>query len=326
MRAAVIVPGNDGGVVEIQDLPEPKPGAGQILIRVRASALNRSEIGRKQALKLRPGDAQKPERDGIECAGEVAETGAGVTAVKTGDRVMCRCNGGHAEYVTIDQRGAMPVPSNLNWEQAAAIPNTFVTAHDALTASADLKPGESVLVNAASSGVGVAAIQIARVFGAKPVIGTSGSQTKLERLAALGLDAGILTSDDLVAQARAATDGKGVDVIIDNVGGTVFPENLRAMAYKGRLVQVGRLASSTSEIDLDFLARWRMRIIGTSFRQRSAEESLAASVAFKQALLPAIADGRLKPVVDRVFPLAELAKAHDYMETNAQLGKIVITM
>ena len=180
-------------------------------------------------------------------------------------------------------------------------------------------------MNAASSGVGVAAIQIARVLGAKPVLGTSSSAAKLERLKAIGLDTGILTSDDLATAARAATDGKGVDVIIDNVGGTVFPENLRAMAYKGRLVQVGRLATSTSEIDLDFLARWRLRVIGTSFRQRSADESLAASEAFASALLPAVHDGRLRPIVDRVFPLADLAAAHDYMESDAQVGKIVIT-
>ena len=326
MRAAVIVPGPDGGIIEIQDLPEPKPGDGQILIRVRASALNRSEIGRKRGLKLRPGETVKPERDGIECAGEVAALGSGVTSVKAGDRVMCRCNGGHAEYVVIDQRGAMKLPDSMSWEEAAAIPNTFVTAHDALTASAELKPGESVLVNAASSGVGVAAIQIARVLGAKPVLGTSSSGAKLERLRDLGLDAGILTTDDLVTSARAATRGKGVDVIVDNVGGTVFPESLRSMAYKGRLVQVGRLATSTSEIDLDFLARWRLRVIGTSFRQRSPEESLAASEAFARALLPAVFDGRLRPVVDRVFPLSDLARAQDYMETNAQIGKIVITV
>jgi len=326
MRAAVIVPGTDGGSIEIQELPDPKPGDGQILISVRASALNRSEIGRKRALKLRPGETPKPERDGIECAGEVAALGSGVTSVKIGDRVMCRCNGGHAEYVVIDHRGAMPLPDSMTWEQGAAIPNTFVTAHDALTASAGLAAGESVLVNAASSGVGVAAIQIARVLGARPVIGTSSSSAKLERLRPLGLDAGIVTSDDLEKGVRAATDGKGVDVIIDNVGGTVFQDNLRSMAYKGRLVQVGRLATSSSEIDLDFLARWRMRVIGTSFRQRSAEESLAASVAFAKALLPAVADGRLRPVVDCVFPLSELVQAHDYMETNAQIGKIVITM
>jgi NADPH2:quinone reductase len=251
---------------------------------------------------------------------------AGVSGVRVGDRIMCRSAGCHAEYVLINQRAAMPVPARLSWEEAASMPNVFVTAHDALTTSAGIQAGESVLINAASSGVGVAAIQVARVLGATPVIATSGSQAKLDRLKSLGLDVGILTSANLVEAVRSATGGKGVNVIIDNVGGTVFQENLGAMAYKGRLVQVGRLASSTSEIDLDFLARWRLRVIGTSFRQRNAEEVLAASEKFASEMLPAIADGRLRPVVDRAFPLDQLQAAYDYMESNAQVGKIVITI
>jgi NADPH2:quinone reductase len=326
MRAAVGVPGVDAGILEIREVPVPKPGDGQVLLRVHASALNRSETVRRRGHLLKPGAVQAPEPIGGECAGEVEEVGAGVTAVRAGDRVMCRSTGCHAEYVLINQRAAMPVPDRLSWEEAASMPNVFVTAHDALTTSAGIQAGESVLINAASSGVGVAAIQVARVLGAKPVLATSSSQAKLNRLKPLGLDVGILTSAGLAEAVRSATGGKGVDVIIDNVGGTVFQDNLRAMAYKGRLVQVGRLASSTSEIDLDFLARWRLRLIGTSFRQRNAEEVLAASEKFAAEMLPAIADGRLQPVVDRAFPLDQLQAAYDYMESNAQVGKIVITM
>lgn len=324
MRAAVGVPGPKGGTLEIRDAPVPKPGEGQILLRVRASALNRAETVRRRGNVLPPGAAPVAEPIGGECAGEVEEVGPSVTLARPGDRIMCRAPGSHAEYALLNQRAAMPIPDGLSWEQAASMPNVFVTAHDALTTSAGIRAGESVLVNAVSSGVGVAAIQVARVLGARPIIGTSSSAAKLEKLKPFGLEVGILTSADLVQAVRSATDGKGVDVIIDNVGGTVFQDNLRAMAYKGRLVQVGRLATSTSEIDLDFLARWRLRVIGTSFRQRNADETLAASEQFAATMLPAIADGRLRPVVDRVFPLDELQAAYDYMETNAQVGKIVI--
>lgn len=325
MRAAVIVAGAGGGAIEVREAPDPKLGEGQILIRVHASALNRSEIGRMRAFQLKEGETPAPELTGIECSGEVASTGPGVTRVKAGDRVMCRCTGAHAEYVVVHERAAMPVPAAMSWTDAAAIPNTFVTAHDALTASAVLQPGESMLVNAASSGVGVATIQVARALGAKPVMGTSGSAEKLERLKPLGLEAGILTSDDLVESVRAATGGKGVDVAIDNVGATVLLETVKAAAYRGRIVQVGRLAASSGEIDLDLLAMKRVRLIGTSFRMRSTEESLQASEAFAVAMLPAFGDGRLRPAVDRVFPLDEIATAYDYMETNAQAGKIVIS-
>ena len=324
MRAARSVSGPKGGTLEIQEVPVPQPASGQVLIRIRASALNRAETVRRRAHVLEPGSPSVAEPVGGECAGEVAAVGSGVTGVKLGDRLMCRCPGSHAEYTLINQRAAMPIPDGLSWEQAASMPNVFVTAHDALTTSAGLQAGESVLINAASSGVGVAAIQVARVLGAKPIIGTSSSAAKLEQLRPLGLEIAILTSADLAQSVRSATGGKGVDVIIDNVGGTVFPDNLRAMAYKGRLVQVGRLASSISEIDLDFLARWRLRLIGTSFRQRNADETLAATEKFAAAMLPAVADGRLRPVVDRVFPLEQTADALRHLESGSHFGKIVI--
>lgn len=327
MRQAFSIAGPKGGTVEIREAPTPQPGQGQVLIQVRASALNRSEVTRRLAQILESGaTAPPPELLGIECSGEVVLAGPGVTRVAVGERVMCRCTGSHAEYVVVDQRAAMPVPAGMSWTEAASIPNVFVTAHDALTASADLKPGESVLVNAASSGVGIAALQVARVMGAGPIIGTSSSPAKLDRLHGIGMDVGILTSEPLADAVRAATAGKGVDVVIDSVGGTVLDATLRAMVYKGRMVQVGRLGASTSEIDLDFLARWRLRLIGTSFRQRNAEETLAASEAFVAAMLPAFADGRLQPVVDRVFPFDDLPAAHAYMESNAQVGKIVVSV
>ena len=178
MRAALSIPGPNGGRLEIREIADPKPGNGEILIRIRASGLNRSEIGRLQTHKTQNG-AGEPAAVGIECAGEVAATGSGVTKVKQGDRVMCRCNGSHAEYVVVNERAAMPLPESMSWTDAASLPNTCVTAHDALTASADLQHGESVLINAASSGVGVAAIQIARLLGGSPLLGTTGSPDKI---------------------------------------------------------------------------------------------------------------------------------------------------
>ncbi len=324
MRAAMSVPSAEIGHIEVHDIPDPQPGEGKILVRVHASGINRGEITRvyQHTLALNP----KPTQFGNEWAGEVIAVGPGVTKVKTGERVMGRGGGGHAEYNVVDQRAAMPIPDGMSWTDAASLPNVCVTAHDALTVSGLLQPGESMLVNAASSGVGIATIQIARLLGASPVIGTSRSAEKLERLRPLGLDCAILTSQDLVQATREATGGKGLNVVIDNVGATVLIDTVKAMAYKGRIVQVGRLGANEGMIDLDLLSMKRVRLIGTSFRMRSAEESLQASEAFEQAMLPAVADGRIKPVVDRVFPFEEIRQAFDYMESNAQIGKIVLTM
>jgi len=324
VRAAMSVPGPDGGHIEVQDIPEPKAGDGQIVIRVHASGINRGEITRVYQHRLTAG--AKATQFGNEWAGEVVVVGPDVSKVRAGDRVMGRGGGGHAQYNVVNQRAAMHIPEGMSWTDAASLPNVCVTAHDALTVSGRLAPGESMLVNAASSGVGIATIQIARLLGASPVIGTSRSAEKLERLRPLGLDCAILTSDDLVQATREATGGKGVDVVIDNVGATVLIDTVKAMAYKGRIVQVGRLDASEGLIDLDLLAMKRVQLVGTSFRMRSAEESLVASEAFERAFLPAVADGRIKPVVDRVFPLEQIRQAFDYMESNAQVGKIVLTM
>jgi NADPH2:quinone reductase len=326
MRAARSVPGPTGGTVEIQNVPDPKPGDGQILIRIHAAGINRGELTRIHQHKLTAGEDPKPSPVGNECAGEVVAVGSGVTKVKTGDRVMCRCNGGIAEAVVVSERAAMPITAGISWTDAASLPNVCVTAHDALTVSGRLQPGESMLVNAASSGVGIAAIQIARLLGAKPVMATSRSAAKLEKLRPLGLDCGILTSVDLDGAAHAATAGKGIDVVIDNVGGTVLNDTIRAMAYRGRIVQVGRLAANDGDINLDLLSMKRVALVGTSFRMRSPEETLAASEAFAAAFLPAVHDGRIRAVVDRVFPLAQVKQAYDYMETNEQVGKIVLAV
>jgi len=326
MRAAVLVPNDAGGTMAVRELPDPEPGEGEVLVRVRATALNRGELlQRRRGRTAATASAAPPRPGGVEFAGEVARLGLGVAGVAVGERVMGRAPASYAEYVVVDQRELMPVPAQFGWEEAAAIPNDFVTAHDAIVTNGRLQPGESVLVNAASSGVGTAAIQIAKLLGATPVIGSSGSAEKLERLRPLGMDAGVnYREEDVAARVLEATDGTGVNLVIDNVGGTVLGENLRCMALEGRLVSVGRNGAERGELDMDLLALKRLRLIGVTFRTRTRAEAIACSQRFATDLLPAFGDGRLRPVVDRVFPLEEIAAAQAYMESNAHLGKIII--
>lgn len=322
MRAACAVPGAGGGTVEIRDVADPVPRAGEVLVRVRASGLNRGEIGQVKALTS--GDAAPL---GVEFAGEVAAVGAGVTQWRAGDRVMGHGRGGQAQFTVAAARALMRVPQGLSWIEAASFPNVFMTAHDAVVTNAGLRAGESILVNAASSGIGLAAIQIAKVMGARPVIATSRSAAKVSRLGEWGVDVGIDTSTrSQVDEVMKATDKKGVDVIIDCVGGTVFEANLASLAVKGRLVNIGRLGSSTAPFDITQLWLKRLKLIGATFRTRSEEERLAVVEACARDLLPALAAGKLKWPIDRVFPLADLAKAHACMERDEHFGKIVISV
>ncbi len=326
MKAIVIIPGKEGGTLEMREVPEPKPGAGQILLRVKATALNRADLYQRQGLyptHTDPGSSLIIA--GLEAAGEVTALGEGVGGLKVGDRVMALCTGSYAEYVVFDHRLAVPIPERLSWEEAATIPVSYNTEHNALVTNARLKPGESVLINAASSGVGVAAVQIAKLFGARPVMGTGSSPEKLQALAGLGMDVGINYRMENFADAvLAATKGAGVNVIIDHVGAPFLKDHLRCMALGGRLVSVGRLAGRVGELDLDFLALRRLHLIGVTFRTRTLDERIAVTRACAADLLPAFADGRLKPVIHRVYPLHQALEAQAYMASNAQLGKIVL--
>jgi NADPH:quinone reductase-like Zn-dependent oxidoreductase len=327
MRAAVLVADEAGGTMAVRDLPTPEPGDGEVLVRVRATALNRGELLQRRRGRMAAAPAGPPRPGGVEFAGEVERLGPSVAGVTPGDRVMGRAPASYAEFVVVDQRELMPVPAQMSWEEAAAIPNVFITAHDAIVTNGRLQPGESVLVNAASSGVGTAALQIAKLLGARPVIGSSGSAAKLERLRSLGMDVGISTSEGPITErVLEATGGAGVNLIIDNVGGSVLDENLRCMALEGRLISVGRTGAEKGELDMDLLALRRLRLIGVTFRTRTREEAIACSRRFAADLLPAFRDGRLRPVIDRVFPLEEIAAAQAYMESNAHLGKIVLRL
>jgi NADPH2:quinone reductase len=265
-------------------------------------------------------------RAGIEFAGEVVTLGEGAKGWKPGDRVMAR-GPGYAEYAVVHHRALMQVPDSMSWAEAAAIPNVFVTAHDAIVSNAAVKPGESVLITAGSSGVGTVAIQIARYLGAKPVLATTRSAAKGDVLRTLGVDEVIDTSRANWPEAvLTATGQRGIDAIIDQVGGPMLADNIRVLAIKGRLVSVGRNAGQVGDCNLDEIARKRASIIGVTFRTRTAEEALVCSERFAADMLDAFATGALKPVLDRTFPFEQIADAHTYMLSDTQIGKIVVTM
>ena len=326
MKALFTVPGPSGGIFEFRDIPTPAPGAGEVLIKVRAAGTNRGELLARPLLRS-DNPALRPMRSGGEFAGEVASLGDGVTAWKVGDRVMGRAVGSYAEFTIANQRALMRIPEGMGWAEAASIPNVFVTAHDAIVTNAHTKRGESMLITAGSSGVGTAAIQIARHLGVTSIIATSRSPSKSAALRELDatevVDAG---KPGWVDAVMAATAKRGIDVIIDNVGGPMLADNIRALAIKGRLVSVGRNAGQVGECNLDEVARKRVSIIGVTFRTRSLEESLVCGERFAADMLGAIESGALKPVLDRTFPFEKIADAHAYMLSDAQIGKIVVTM
>ncbi|HSW05337.1 zinc-binding dehydrogenase [Aquabacterium sp.] len=307
-------------VLQRGDAPRPEPGPGQVLLKMHAAGLNRGEFIPGGLIK---GGAPKPA--GMEGAGEIVALGAGVSGVAIGQRVMGRCAGAFSEYAVMDAREALPVPAGLGLEAAAAVPLTFLVVHDMLVLQGRLKAGDWLLVTGVSSGVGVAALQTAKALGAR-VIGTSGSPDKLARLQALGLDLALPTrAPDFAAAVLEATGGQGVALVVNTVGGTVFAECVRTLAFEGRLATVGYVDHTLkAEIDLQALHARRLTLFGVSNKMRSADQRAAGVPAFVADVLPAIADGRIRPLVDRVFAFDELAAAKAHMEANQHLGKIVL--
>jgi len=300
--------------LELRDAPRPEPKPGQLLVRVRGASLNRGEFLRAHGL-TKPGPAKPAGSDG---AGEVEGTG---------ERVMGRLPGAFAEYALMDKADAIPVPSNLSWEEAAATPITFLVVYDMLAAQGGLKSGEWLLVTGVSSGVGVAALLAAKAIGAK-VIGTSGSSEKLKKLAQLGLDVPIQTRKaDFADTVMKATGGKGANLVVNNVGGTVFAETIKSLAFEGRHATVGYLdGSMKSEIDLDALHSKRLKLFGVSNKLRNAEQRSTTVQGFTRDWLPLFASGKLKPLIDKVYDFKDLPAAKTRMEADSHAGKIVVKM
>jgi NADPH:quinone reductase len=322
-RAAVL--GTDGSVT-LQDVEPPAPAADQLLVRVRAAGLNRAD------LSARAGGAHAglagPAIAGLELAGEVEAVGAKVSRWRPGDRVMGR-GSGFAEFAVLSDGDAIEVPALLSWEEAGAMPVTLLTAHDALVTNGRLWPGELVVVNAGSSGVGICAARMAGFLGAGAVVSATTSLVKIEaiRVAVGSLPCPLaviyVTGDEFVAAVRSQShDGQGADLIIDNVGASVLCDNMAAARITGRIVQVGRLGGRHADIDLDELARKRLTLVGVTFRTRSRAEG--AEVV--RRCLADLGDQltRFRPRVDRVFPLTQILDARAVMQRNEHIGKIVI--
>jgi NADPH:quinone reductase-like Zn-dependent oxidoreductase len=306
---------------EFRDVPVPQPKPGEILVRTRAASMNRGEL----LASIGWHGLDQPKPAGRDLSGEVHAVGEGVTAFRPGDRIMARAHGSFSEYVAVSQDLVMPAPAHLSWEQAAAVPIAFVTAHVSLYTYGRVKAGEWVLIAGASSGVGVASIQAAKYAGAK-VIGTSGSADKLEKLKAIGLDAGILArGNDFGSQVMEATGGKGANLALDLVGGSMFPGCLASLANQGRLVIVGYVDGvMKSEIDLETVHGRRIEIAGVSNAFLTPAERAEGTRTFVRDLMPAFSEGRIAPVIDRVFSFDELPAAKAYVEKNAHVGKVVV--
>ncbi|GAB2598001.1 NAD(P)H-quinone oxidoreductase [Ramlibacter solisilvae] len=313
-----------GAMLEMRDAPVPQPGPGQLLVRMEAAGLNRGEFIAGHGLH---GAAGAWKALGGEGAGEVVQLGAGVSTCRPGARVMGRCTGAFAEYALMNATEAMAVPARLSWEEAAAIPLTYLVAFDMLVLQGHLKPGEWLLVNGVSSGVGVASLQMGKALGAQ-VIGTSGSPDKLERLQALGLDRGLLTrSAGFAPQVMEITGQHGADLVVNAVGGSVFAENIRCMAFEGRLATVGYVDGVlNAELDLAALHAKRLTLFGVSNKLRSPAQRAAGVARFALEMLPRFASGAMRPQVDEVLPLDRLLDGKVRMETGGHLGKIVLRL
>ena len=316
--------------LDLTDVPDLVPGPNDLVLRTRAAGLNRADLGRNAGHYERI--ATKPPHPiaGLEAAGEVLAVGSAVHGWAEGERAMGMLSGGYAEQVVIDHRLAVRVPQALSWTQAAAIPVALFTAHDALVSNGRMQEGEAVFLQAASSGVGIAAAQIARARGAAVVAGT-GSAAKLARLAAFGVTHGIdyaagAALGNAAEAVLRATGGAGADVIIDMVGAKAIADHLAMAALGARWVQIGRMGGVAGMIDLDMMAKKRISLIGVTFRSRDVEEFAAVVDAAWRDFGGAVAAGRFAMPVAQVFPLADAARAQDLMRENRHFGKFILEM
>ena len=322
MRAAVITAHGGPEVLQVTDVPEPVPGSAEVLVDVVASALNRADL--LQRMGLYPGPPMDPEVPGLEFAGRVVATGDGVTRWSAGDPVMgITAGGGHAERLVVHQDQAVRVPQGMDLAMAGALPEVFITAWDALVLQGGLSAGGTALVHAGASGVGTAAIQLCRMAGAEVLV--TASAGKVDRCLSLGAARAVdYASEDWVAAVADHTAGRGVDVVLDVVGADYLDRNLDALAVGGTIVQVGVMGGGSATFGLGKMLFRRATLVGTTLRARSLDEKVSVSRAFEDRVVPGFEDGRLEVVVDRRYPLADIAEAHAYMESNASVGKIAL--
>ena len=322
MRAVVVPEFGGPEVLRLDSVPDPSPSPREVVVRVHASGVNRADTLQRRGLYPPPPGAS--EVPGLEFAGVVDEVGDDVTRWRHGDRVMgIVAGGGQAERVAVDERVAVAVPDGMDMAVAGAIPEVYMTAYDAVFLQAGLERGETLLIHAVGSGVGTAALQLARRSGAR-TIGTSRTSSKLERAAAMGLDLGVPGGEAWEEAVMDATGGRGADVILDLVGAPYLARNQAAIALRGRHVVVGVPGGIRARLDLRLLMARRARISGTVLRARSVEEKADLAREFTASVLPGFADGTLRPAIDRVFPAARAADAHRRMEANENFGKIVL--
>jgi tumor protein p53-inducible protein 3 len=324
VKAVIVTEPGGPEKLQLVELPEPEPEQGEVAIQIHASALNRADLLQRRGSY--PPPAGTTNILGLECAGVVSALGPGSSeSVRVGDRVMVLlAGGGYAERVVVPEALLMRIPEALSFEQAAAVPEAFLTAREALFAAGKLLPGESVLVHAAAGGVGSAAVQLAHEHGAR-VFATAGGPAKCEWVRGLGVDSVIdYKSQDFAAVIEEQTQGRGVDVILDFIGAAYAEQHARCLALRGRQVLIGVMGGALASVNFGRLLQKRQSLLGVVMRSRSTQEKIELTRAFARTCLPLFADGRLKPIVDSVFSLTDVARAHQRMEANENLGKIVL--
>jgi NADPH2:quinone reductase len=324
MRAVVLEEYGGPEVLRIRDVPDPEPGPDEVLVDIRSTALNRADVLQRMGLYPQPGGRGAHEIPGLEFAGVVVARGARAALWPLGAEVMgITAGGGYAQRIAVHERQVAAVPASVALSDAGALPEVWITAFDALVAQGGLAPGGAALVHAGASGVGTAAIQIAKALGATVVV--TASAGKLASCVALGADRAVdYATEDFAEAARAATGGRGVDVVLDVIGGDYLDADLAALALGGRIVQVGTMGSGKAAINLGMLMTKRASLVGTVLRPRPIEEKIAVTQRFAREVLPWFDRGLCRPVIDRRFPLEEIAEAHRVLESNTTVGKIVI--
>jgi NADPH2:quinone reductase len=325
MSAAAITAPGGPEVLKLTELPTPRPGPGQLLVKVAAAGVNRPDVAQRMGVyPPPPGHSPLP---GLEIAGEVVEAGPQTTRWKAGDTVCALVNGGgYATYCIAEETSALPIPAGFDMVRAAALPETFFTVWNNVFERGRLAAGEWLMVHGGSSGIGTTAIQLAKAFGAR-VIATAGSADKCRACLDLGADKAVnYKTEDFVAAAKEATGGKGVDVILDMVGGDYAEKNVVAAAEDGRIVQIATLGGAEAKVNLARIMMKRLTLTGSTLRPRTREVKAGFARALEAKVWPLLAAGKVKVVLDSTFPLAQAADAHRRLETGQHIGKVVLTV